>query len=155
MVSFVKSKNELGTNSNKIEDKRAARASGDAADSPSEEKARVSGVERYSKSTESEPIARVLENDGFAEELKAMARVCGESGLDKEMVTESDQGLGDDTYIEAPRVKDSANERLFMHQPLAQSTIQLKSILKKQTGDEAGKAAGDNGPNMVVEGQHV
>lgn len=58
---------------------------------------------------------------------------------------ESDKGRGDDTSLEAPRVKDAANERLLMQQPLPQSSIQLKSILKKPTGDEAGQVTGGNG----------
>ncbi|KAF2307259.1 hypothetical protein GH714_025857 [Hevea brasiliensis] len=58
---------------------------------------------------------------------------------------ESDKGREDDTSVEAPRLKDPANERLLMHQPLPQSTMQLKSILKKPTGDEAGQVTGGNG----------
>ncbi|GMI90560.1 PWWP domain protein 1 [Hibiscus trionum] len=61
---------------------------------------------------------------------------------------DSDKGRGDDIAGETIRVKDAVVERsapVLVHQPILQSTVQLKSCLKKPTSEEAGQATGSNG----------
>ncbi|KAE8666501.1 autophagy-related protein 18a-like [Hibiscus syriacus] len=61
---------------------------------------------------------------------------------------DSDKGREDDTTGETIRVKDAVVERsaaVMAHQPYPQSTIQLKSCLKKPTSEEAGQGNGSNG----------
>ncbi|KDP23492.1 hypothetical protein JCGZ_23325 [Jatropha curcas] len=90
MISIVKNDSELDTKANAIEQNRGeARVSGDGVDSPEEEKARVSGVERGSRSPENEDKVRVLETNGSAKEVKAMAGVGEESDVDSEMGEDS------------------------------------------------------------------
>ncbi|KAK6276844.1 hypothetical protein POUND7_017167 [Theobroma cacao] len=63
-------------------------------------------------------------------------------------VPDFDKARGDDTASETMRVKDSAVERsapILPHQPLPQSTVLLKSCLKKPAADEAGQGSGGNG----------
>ncbi|PPD98465.1 hypothetical protein GOBAR_DD04505 [Gossypium barbadense] len=62
---------------------------------------------------------------------------------------DSDKARGDETGSETIRVKDPVVERpaapVVAHQPLPQTTVQLKSCLKKPTSEEAGQASGGNG----------
>lgn len=62
---------------------------------------------------------------------------------------DSDKARGEETGSETVRVKDPVVERpaapVVAHQPLPQSTVQLKSCLKKPTSEEAGQASGGNG----------
>ncbi|KAH7574688.1 hypothetical protein JRO89_XS03G0331100 [Xanthoceras sorbifolium] len=61
-------------------------------------------------------------------------------------VADSDKSRGDDATNETPRSKDPMVERSIAAFPCpAQATIQLKSCLKKPTGDEAGQVSGGNG----------
>ncbi|WCJ43120.1 Tudor/PWWP/MBT superfamily protein [Euphorbia peplus] len=56
---------------------------------------------------------------------------------------DTDKARGDDSLLDSTRARDPNAERHpVMHQPVMQSTIQPKSILKKSTGEEA---AGTNG----------
>ncbi|XP_044481923.1 uncharacterized protein LOC123208451 [Mangifera indica] len=57
---------------------------------------------------------------------------------------DTDKGRGDEPPNENPRVKDPMLDRPTQS-PLLQPMIQLKSCLKKPSGDEAGQVTGSNG----------
>ncbi|XP_031253836.1 uncharacterized protein LOC116111826 [Pistacia vera] len=57
---------------------------------------------------------------------------------------DTDKSRGDDPPVETVRIKDPMLDRPT-HAPLPQTTIQLKSCLKRPTGEEAGQVTGGNG----------
>ncbi|XP_041020722.1 uncharacterized protein LOC121262344 [Juglans microcarpa x Juglans regia] len=63
--------------------------------------------------------------------------------------SETGKGRGDDNTNESPRVKDPAVIQRpasgLVNQPLPKPAVQLKSCLKKSSGDESGQVAGGGG----------
>ncbi|KAF5740047.1 putative Tudor/PWWP/MBT superfamily protein [Tripterygium wilfordii] len=60
----------------------------------------------------------------------------------------ADKGRGDDTPMDTSRYKDPMTERptpALAQPPIPQSSIQLKSCLKRSNGDEASQVTGGNG----------
>lgn len=65
--------------------------------------------------------------------------------------TEATKARGDESTIGAPRAKDPAvvqrQTAVSAQQPLPQPMVQLKSCLKKSSGDESGQVTGNGGSN--------
>lgn len=72
-----------------------------------------------------------------------------EMGVGAAEGTESGKGRGDDNSNETPRVKDPAAVQRpasgLVNQPVLKSSLQLKSCLKKSSGDESGQVTGVGG----------
>ncbi|KHN20237.1 hypothetical protein glysoja_023800 [Glycine soja] len=78
--------------------------------------------------------------------MKCFLREFGDASSE---VSEAAKARGDNGANESPRVKDPAvvqrQSSVSAQQPLPQPMIQLKSILKKSTGDELGQGTGNGG----------